>query len=74
MVPGCATTGHVATTGEFGACARLRLWPLDAPLPKIDLRLATTRATNALLEHHLGRVLLITTEGFEEEGKERRQS
>lgn len=40
--------------------------PIDASLPSIDLRLATTRATNALLEGRLARVLLVTTEGFED--------
>lgn len=40
--------------------------PLNDPLPPIDLRIATTRATNALLTGRTGRVLLITTSGFED--------
>ena len=38
----------------------------DQPLPPIDLRIATTRGTNALLERRTGRVLLLTTTGFED--------
>ncbi len=38
----------------------------DRPLPPIDLRIATTRGTNALLERRTGRVLLVTTAGFED--------
>jgi 5-oxoprolinase (ATP-hydrolysing) len=38
--------------------------PLDAPLPPIDLRLATTRGTNALLERRGARTALLTTAGF----------
>ncbi|MEX2352420.1 MAG: hydantoinase B/oxoprolinase family protein [Balneolaceae bacterium] len=37
--------------------------PAD-PLPSIDLRLATTRGTNALLEREIATVLLLVTEGF----------
>ncbi len=38
--------------------------PIGRPLPPADLRLATTRATNALLERHLAPTVLVTTEGF----------
>ena len=38
----------------------------NEPLPPIDLRIATTRGTNALLERRTGRVLLVTTAGFED--------
>lgn len=38
--------------------------PLDAPLPSIAMRLATTRGTNALLERHGANVALFITEGF----------
>jgi len=31
---------------------------------EVDLRIATTRGTNALLEHRVGRTLLVVTEGF----------
>ena len=40
--------------------------PLGTPLPPVDLRIATTRATNALLTRRTGRVLLVTTTGFED--------
>ena len=40
--------------------------PPDRPLPPVDLRIATTRGTNALLERRTGRVLLVTTAGFED--------
>lgn len=33
-------------------------------LAAVDLRIATTRGTNALLEHRVGRTLLLVTEGF----------
>lgn len=38
----------------------------DQPLPPVDLRIATTRGTNALLQKRTGRVLLVTTAGFED--------
>ncbi|MCB1035548.1 MAG: hydantoinase/oxoprolinase family protein, partial [Acidobacteria bacterium] len=38
--------------------------PQGEPLPPIDLRLATTRGTNALLERRGGRTVLFITEGF----------
>ncbi|MCY3930209.1 MAG: hydantoinase/oxoprolinase family protein [Acidobacteria bacterium] len=37
---------------------------LDEPLPPCDLRLATTRGTNALLERAGSRTVLFVTEGF----------
>ncbi len=37
---------------------------LDAPFPPIDLRLATTRGTNALLENKIAPVALFITAGF----------
>ncbi|MEM6457072.1 MAG: hydantoinase/oxoprolinase family protein, partial [Acidobacteriota bacterium] len=40
--------------------------PADATLPPIDLRLATTRGTNALLERAGGPVALFVTAGFED--------
>jgi 5-oxoprolinase (ATP-hydrolysing) len=40
--------------------------PLGERLPPIDLRIATTRGTNALLTNTLDSVLLITTAGFED--------
>jgi 5-oxoprolinase (ATP-hydrolysing) len=38
--------------------------PLGASFPAIELRLSTTRATNALLERRGARVAFFTTEGF----------
>lgn len=38
---------------------------LSDPLPPMELRLATTRATNALLEGRTSRVVLITNKGLE---------
>jgi 5-oxoprolinase (ATP-hydrolysing) len=40
--------------------------PFSDPLPQFDLRLATTRGTNALLERSFARTALITTCGFED--------
>jgi 5-oxoprolinase (ATP-hydrolysing) len=40
--------------------------PIGVDLPPIDLRIATTRATNALLVGATGRVLLVTNEGLED--------
>ncbi len=38
--------------------------PVGAPLPRMEMRLGTTRATNALLERRGGRVALFVTRGF----------
>ena len=38
----------------------------DAPIPPCEVRMGTTLATNALLERHGARTLLVTTEGFED--------
>ena len=38
--------------------------PLGTEFPPMELRLSTTRATNALLEHKGARVAFFTTEGF----------
>ncbi len=40
--------------------------PLNRPLPPIDMRLATTRGTNALLERRGARTVFFVTEGFED--------
>ena len=40
--------------------------PIGSDLPPIELRVATTRGTNALLTRSTGRVLLVTTTGFED--------
>ncbi len=38
--------------------------PLGQPFPPLEMRLGTTRGTNALLERRGGRVALIVTQGF----------
>ncbi len=40
--------------------------PRGAPLPPVEMRLATTRGTNALLERSGARTALFVTEGFED--------
>ncbi len=40
--------------------------PLENPLPPLDVRLGTTRATNALLTRSGQRTALVTTRGFED--------
>lgn len=55
------------TTGEEAPVLAARLLtatPGDRPLPPLDLRLATTRATNALLERKGSPVALLVTAGF----------
>lgn len=46
------------------AARRLMAVPLADPLPAIDMRLGTTRGTNALLTRRGSNVALITTRGF----------
>lgn len=56
-------------TGEEAPVLAARLLtstPLGSPFPIIDFRLATTRATNALLERRGSEGVLIVTEGFED--------
>lgn len=40
--------------------------PLDTPLPPMDMRLGSTKGTNALLERKGAKVALLTTEGLED--------
>ena len=40
--------------------------PTDSIAAPVDLRIATTRGTNALLERRIGRVALFITQGFED--------
>ncbi len=40
--------------------------PADMPLPPLDMRLGTTRGTNALLEHKTAPTALLITSGFED--------
>lgn len=46
------------------AVRRMLGCPLRDPLPPVDLRLGTTRGTNALLTRRGARVALVTTRGF----------
>ncbi|MDA3960981.1 MAG: hydantoinase B/oxoprolinase family protein [Planctomycetota bacterium] len=48
------------------ACHLLTETPGDAPLPSIDLRIATTRGTNALLERAGADFAFFVTAGFED--------
>ena len=55
------------STGEIAPLLAIRLLtrtPYGQPLPSVDLRLGTTRGTNALLERTGGRVGLLVTAGF----------
>ena len=54
-------------TGEEAPVLAARLLtqtPLDQPFPPLEMRLGTTKGTNALLERKGGRVALLVTEGF----------
>ncbi|MBO0950301.1 hydantoinase B/oxoprolinase family protein [Fibrella forsythiae] len=54
-------------TGEEAPVLAARLLtqtPLNQPFPVLEMRLGTTRGTNALLERRGGRVALLVTEGF----------
>ena len=54
-------------TGEEGPVLATRLLtqtPLNQPFPALDMRLGTTKGTNALLERKGGRVVLLVTKGF----------
>ncbi|MBB5030674.1 hydantoinase B/oxoprolinase family protein [Prosthecobacter vanneervenii] len=55
------------TTGEEAPVLGARILtrtPPDGDFPPMKLRIATTRATNALLEHKGGRIALFITQGF----------
>lgn len=54
-------------TGEEAPVLAARLLtqtPLNRPFPALEMRLGTTRGTNALLERKGGRVALLVTKGF----------
>ncbi|MEZ0611081.1 hydantoinase B/oxoprolinase family protein [Fibrella sp. WM1] len=54
-------------TGEEAPVLAARLLtqtPLHQPFPALEMRLGTTKGTNALLERKGGRVALLVTEGF----------
>ena len=56
-------------TGEEAPVLATRLLtqtPLNQPFPALDMRLGTTKGTNALLERKGGRVALLVTKGFKD--------
>ena len=56
-------------TGEEAPVLAARLLtqtPLDQPFPPLEMRLGTTKGTNALLERKGGRVALLVTDGFKD--------
>ena len=56
-------------TGEEAPTLATRLLtqtPLDKPFPALEMRLGTTKGTNALLERKGGRVALLVTKGFKD--------
>jgi 5-oxoprolinase (ATP-hydrolysing) len=66
---GAFAVGEIATlsAGEEAPVVAMRLvtgTPLDRALPAVELRLATTRGTNALLEGKGARPALFVTRGF----------
>ncbi len=57
------------TTNEEAPVLAARLLtetPLNQPFPALEMRLGTTRGTNALLERRGGRVALLVTKGFKD--------
>ncbi|MCE6988485.1 hydantoinase B/oxoprolinase family protein [Dyadobacter sp. CY323] len=57
------------TTGEEAPILAARLLtntPLNQPLPSIEMRLGTTKGTNALLERKGAKTLLLVTKGFKD--------
>lgn len=57
------------STGEEAPVLAARLitgTPLSAPLPPMEIRLGTTRGTNALLERKGAKTVLYVTKGFED--------
>ena len=66
---GVADGAVALSTGEPSPVLAVRMLTrtrLDEPLPPVDLRLGTTRGTNALLERTGAEVGLIVTAGFED--------
>lgn len=58
------------TSGEEAPILAMRMitgTPLTQPLPSVELRLGTTRGTNALLERAGGRVAMFLTRGFHDQ-------
>jgi 5-oxoprolinase (ATP-hydrolysing) len=62
-------TDFEITTGEEAPVLAARLLtntPLNQPFPPIEMRLGTTRGTNALLERKGAKTLLVVTKGFKD--------
>jgi 5-oxoprolinase (ATP-hydrolysing) len=60
-------TTYELLSGEEAPVAAVRYLlglPLELPIPPVDVRLGTTRGTNALLERKGARTAFITTRGF----------
>ncbi len=60
-------TTYELLSGEEAPVAAVRYLlrlPLDQPIPPVDVRLGTTRGTNALLERKGARTAFVTTRGF----------
>ncbi|MEL7473605.1 MAG: hydantoinase/oxoprolinase N-terminal domain-containing protein, partial [Planctomycetota bacterium] len=62
--PGASVSLETGEPSPILAARLLTATPAGATLPIDDFRLATTRATNALLARQHARVALLTTEGF----------
>lgn len=68
-LPFIQNTDFEITTGEEAPILAARLLtktPLKQPLPPIEMRLGTTKGTNALLERKGAKTLLIVTKGFKD--------
>ena len=68
-LPGFDHTEFEISSGEEAPVLAARIatqTPLHEPLPPIDMRLGSTKGTNALLERKGARVAFVTTKGFED--------
>ena len=64
IAPGAAYALAGGEEAPILAIRRVLGLRLDQPLPPLELRLGTTRGTNALLERRGARTALVTTKGF----------
>lgn len=62
--PGAAIELEAGLEAPVLAARRLLRVPLSDPLPPLDMRLGTTRGTNALLTRRGAKTALVTTAGF----------
>jgi 5-oxoprolinase (ATP-hydrolysing) len=68
-LPFTQNTDFELTAGEEAPILAARLLtqtPLNHPLPPIEVRLGTTKGTNALLERRGAKTLLVVTKGFKD--------